>query len=382
MAYHSTNGEVNGHGSQEDIQNATSADIIIVGAGPVGLLLALKLGLQGISTILIEKQKEILKAPRAVAYMPVVNKQLKSIGLLEPVAQRAFQTFNGPSWRPVQGKAHVLCEPTEIVAQLLQEGADLPPPPPQDENCVYMIGQDELSTVIFEQIQLRCPKYISVRFQRPCVGVNNVPGGVEVMTTDKSPENKQYQDIVLAAKYVIGADGAQSAVRQYACIPFEGFTWTNFRFTAADVEYDFQKESGYSPANFIVDPYDWAVIVRTGPNNVFRIAYGELPDTPDDEASLLERSKERIPRFLSPNNKNYKLRRLKPYWAQQRCAQTFQKGRILLVGDAAHVSPLAHLLRLHSASSRPHGALTSELVKQSCRRSWFDLRHSRCRRGW
>jgi 2-polyprenyl-6-methoxyphenol hydroxylase-like FAD-dependent oxidoreductase len=165
------------------------------------------------------------------------------------------------------------------------------------------------------------------------------------MTMDKNSENKQYHDIVLTAKYVIGADGAQSAVRQYACIPFEGFTWTNFRFTAADIEYDFQEEMGYYPANFIVDPYNWAVIARTGPTNVFRVAYGELPNTPDDEASLLERSKERIPAFLSPTNKNYNLRRLKPYWAQQRCAQTFQKGRILLIGDAAHVRRLAHLLR-------------------------------------
>lgn len=336
-----TNGDANRQGPRKDIDNATNADIIIVGAGPVGLLLALKLGLQGISTIVIEKHKGILKAPRAIAYMPVVNKQLKKIGLLEPIMKRAYQSFYGPCWRPVHGEAHVLCELREKVAQLLQAGVELPPRPPPDEDCVYMIGQDDLSEIILEQIHLRCPEHISVRFQRPCIGINDGPRGVEVMTTNKSPENMQYHDIVLTAKYVIGADGAQSAVRQYACIPFEGFTWTKFRFTAADIEYDFMGEMGYYPANFIVDPYNWAVIARTGPTNVFRIAYGELPDTPDDEASLLERSKERLSAFLSPTNKNYKLRRLRPYWAQQRCAQTFRKGRILLVGDAAHVGGLA-----------------------------------------
>lgn len=84
----------------------------------------------------------------------------------------------------------------------------MPPRPPLDEDYVYIIGQDDLSEIIFEQIQLRCPEHISVRFQRPCVGINNVPEGVAVMTTDKSPENKQYHDIVLSVKYVIGADGA------------------------------------------------------------------------------------------------------------------------------------------------------------------------------
>lgn len=59
------------------------------------MLMALKLGLQGISIIVIEKHKEILKAPRAIAHMPVVNKQLKKIGLLEPVAKRAYQSYYG-----------------------------------------------------------------------------------------------------------------------------------------------------------------------------------------------------------------------------------------------------------------------------------------------
>lgn len=340
-----THGNTNGQAPREHINNATSADIIVVGAGPVGLLMALNLGLQGISTIVIEKHKGILKAPRAIAYMPVVNAQLKKIGVLEPIAKRAYQSFFGPCWRPVQGEAHVLCQSRDKIAQLQKERVDLPPPPPQDENCAYMIGQDELSEILLEQVRQRCPDKISVRFQRPCTGISNVPGGVEVTTTDKSPDNKHDDDIVLTAKYVIGADGAQSTVRQCSEIPFEGFTWTNFRFTAADIEYDFQQEMNFYPANFIVDPYNWAVIARCGPGNVYRVAYGELPDTPDDEESMLERSKERLPKWLSPTNKNYKLRRLRPYWAQQRCAQTFQKGRVLLIGDAAHVSRLLSLLR-------------------------------------
>ena len=338
------NGNTNGQGPRQPIDNATSADIVVVGAGPVGLLMALKLSLQGITTIVIEKHKGILKAPRAIAYLPVVNAQLKKMGLLEPIAKRAFHCFLGPSWRPVQGEAHVLCDPVEKIEQLRKAGVDLPPLPPQDENCVYMIGQDELSEIILEQLRQRCPENISVRFQRSCTAVNNVPGGATVTTTDKSTDNKENQDMVLTAKYVIGADGAQSAVRQCASIPFEGFTWTNFRFTAADVEYDFQEEMNYYPGNFMVDPYNWAVIARCGPGNVFRIAYGELPETPDDDESLLERSKERIPAWLSPTNKNYKLRRLKPYWAQKRCAETFQKGRVLLIGDAAHVRQLLYLL--------------------------------------
>lgn len=328
--------------STGSIDNATTADAIVVGAGPVGLLMALKLGLAGISTIILEKQEEFLEAPRAIAYMPVVNSELKKMGLLGPISARAYQSFKGPCWRTPQGEPLALVDPIEKIEALQKLGIPVRPPSREadDENCLYMIGQDKLSSIVFDEIQSRCKDNVSIRFGQPCLGISQHNDGIEIMTTNRSLKAKDRTDILLQAKWLIGADGARSSVRTICCIPFEGFTWTNFRFTAADVEYSFDTEADYFPGNYIVDPVDWAVIARTGPHNVWGIAYGEQPELPEDEPSVLERSKDRIPRFLAGPSKNYKLRRLKPYWAQQRCASAFRKGRVLLVGDAAHVSPL------------------------------------------
>lgn len=52
-------------------------------------------------------------------FMLAVNKQLKTISLLESVAKRAYQNLYGPSWRLVHGEAYVLCEPREKAGQLL-----------------------------------------------------------------------------------------------------------------------------------------------------------------------------------------------------------------------------------------------------------------------
>lgn len=67
---------------------------------------------------------------------------------------------------------------------------------------------------------------------------------------------------------------------------------------------------------------------------------GERPDLPADPKSVNERARGRIDGFIKPINKDgncdYRLTRLSPYWAHQRCAQTYRKGNVLLAGDAAH----------------------------------------------
>ena len=82
------------------------------------------------------------------------------------------------------------------------------------------------------------------------------------------------EDYLFKARFLIGCDGANSAVRRMSLIGFTGFTWENFRFTAADVQYDFQKHCGLPIANFVVDAEDWAVIAKTGKEKVWRVCYG------------------------------------------------------------------------------------------------------------
>lgn len=94
------------------------------------------------------------------------------------------------------------------------------------------------------------------------------------------------------------------------------------------------------------------MIARTGPDDIWRIAYGESPDLPDDQESMIERSKKRIPVFL-PGSKDYELVRLRPYWAQQRCAPSFRKESVLLAGDAAHVRTQYLPLRLNFEFADP-----------------------------
>lgn len=78
----------------------------------------------------------------------------------------------------------------------------------------------------------------------------------------------------LESKFIDGCDGANSTTRRMSFIPFEGFPWTNFRFVATDVEYDFAEHCGFSLVNYIVDPENWALISKTGKEIIWRVCYG------------------------------------------------------------------------------------------------------------
>lgn len=105
---------------------------------------------------------------------------------------------------------------------------------------------------------------------------------------------------------------------------------------ATNVKYDFV-EHGYGLANMIVDPVDWAVIGAVNKRGIWRVAYGEPPHLSEKE--LLERLPEKYERLLpGPRPLKYEIVSANPYWAHQRTAATYRDGRVVLCGDAAHVS--------------------------------------------
>ena len=71
--------------------------MIIVGAGPVSLLTALRLGQEGIDTIVLESHNALLNTTRASVYMPVVIPVLRSLGILDLVESNAFVNYEGPT---------------------------------------------------------------------------------------------------------------------------------------------------------------------------------------------------------------------------------------------------------------------------------------------
>jgi 2-polyprenyl-6-methoxyphenol hydroxylase-like FAD-dependent oxidoreductase len=296
--------------------------VTIAGAGPVGLLIALRLGQAGIKTLVLERHHEILHTTRAVAYQPVVLKMLDDLGLRQRIEESAHLNKQGIFWRDVHGKqlGHL--------------------PMPEDEH-ILLFGQYRMAKLILEEIE----KYpcVQVRFGVQYVGCeqNDSNPYVTVMAHETASDN----DTTFSTDWLIGTDGANSTVRRSLCIPFEGFSYTDFRMVGADVYYDFAAGEYGSVMNFIVHPDDWAVVIYTGQQQelkpaeeaspLWRVAYTEpshLSSKPDD---IFERAKERVSRYTK-DHRPLELIRAEPYRLHQRCAAQAIKGRVILAGDALH----------------------------------------------
>ncbi len=309
------------------MSTGSTKSVIIVGAGPVGLLTALRLGQEGIDTLVLEKNEKLEHATRALVYHPMVLGLLETVGVLPKVLEAGYLNTQGITWRKLDGEA---------IANMKVEGEEA-----DKFGGVLMIGQSRMNEIYLEEIK----KYpsVDVIFGATCVGVEETASSVKVMTWQRS--NRE-QDITYETDYVLASDGAGSTIRRSLCIPFHGYSWPNWKAVSAQVEYDFITENGWGPISIIVDQVDWAVIVLTGEDaegtgcppekSIFRVVYGEHPDLPQSKDMIMKRAVSQVSKYTKKGSP-YKVVSVEPYYLQQRCAAQARKGRVVLAGDALHV---------------------------------------------
>ena len=267
-----------------------------------------------------------LEVLTSYSYMPIVLNELEKVGLLPDIEKTGHKNKEGITFRKSQANGG------ETLAQL--KLAQVPKGAVKFEFAGIHLGQQTLAEIILSHCGNQ--RTFRVCWAHRYVGAKQSGHSGLVSVSCVGPVGEKF----FSCDYLIGADGAGSAVRRSLCIPFEGFTWQDFRFVASNVKYDFEGYGGFTTANMIVDEEDWAVIARTGPGDApWRVAFGVRTDVP--EADILKQLPEKFERlFPGPRPLKYDLVSANPYWAHQRVAATFKVGKILLCGDAGHVSGL------------------------------------------
>jgi 2-polyprenyl-6-methoxyphenol hydroxylase-like FAD-dependent oxidoreductase len=211
--------------------------VLIVGAGPVGLLTALRLATATppIPITILEALPYIESSPRAMAYQPIAVKELDRAGILADVRKIGTKgTKICWRWPREDGAGSVIAE---LERKVTKEHPY--------ENLI--IGQHELARVILEKLE-KC-EGVGVEWNTKVVGIEDKNGGENVMVkviAEKEGEGKKTYE----AEWVVGADGGKSSVRRICRVDFEGFTWPQ-QLVSTNVYYDFDKYGWYD-GNFIV----------------------------------------------------------------------------------------------------------------------------------
>lgn len=268
-----------------------------MGAGPVGLLVALRLGQSGVKTLVLEQHTDLLFSTRGCAYQPVVIDALDELGILDKVKEQAYLNRNGVSWRDGQGNELGLLK--------------IP-----DDKYVLLLGQKRLNDLLLKELQSY--PTVSVRFDQRYVGCEQDTDSQNAKLMVHRQGLVDDDDYFVTGDWVVGADGAKSMVRQSLCIPFEGFTFKSFQVIGIDVYHDFTQH-GWSLMNYVRDPEHWCGMLYTGENKegvsgtpLWRVAYAEPVDLSMKREDIRTRAADRM-RHYAPGVTEFDIKRAEPY---------------------------------------------------------------------
>ncbi|KAH8594079.1 hypothetical protein B0O99DRAFT_662349 [Bisporella sp. PMI_857] len=291
--------------------------VVIVGAGPSGLVLALILARHGIKVIILEAASTVDERPRAAMYAPSAVRVLREAGVLDDIRRDGFIPKD-TSWRKANG---------ERIATVY----DCAPSYSEDALTVLPLGPLAKLLVADHVIG---NENIDLRWNSKVVGT-----GQDAEKAWAELENGEKVE----GDYLCGCDGANSSVRKSLFgSDFPGKTW-HAQVVATNVYYPLEK-FGYDDINFIIHPEDYHLAARITTDGMWRVSYGE--DTNLTLEEVIANQPAKYKRILpgNPDPGEYKCLSIGPYRIHQRCADRFRVGRILLAADAAHlVNPFGGL---------------------------------------
>src|SRR6266496_527207 len=290
--------------------------VIVAGAGPVGLLTALALAKQDVSVLVLEAEPGLSFDLRAGTYHPPSLEMMAPYGITEEMHKTAIKV---PRWQIRDRREGVIVEwdVTEI--------GDLTPYPYR-----LHLEQHRLTPIILAK--LRAFPNAEVRFSHKVTDLSQAADQVTV--TAATPGGTETFD----AEWLVGADGGRSTVRKCTDVGFDGFTWDE-RFVVASTPYDYAPH-GYALNAYLADPEEWAALFKMpddGPPGIWRVIF-PVPPEEEDAVTLSEEMVERRMQNFLPRKERYQVKYKSIYKVHQRVAKDFRLGRVLLAGDAAHLN--------------------------------------------
>lgn len=287
--------------------------ILIVGAGPVGLVSAMVLATAGIAVTVFERNPGVAEDLRASTFHPPTLDLLSRFGIPEQLVAQGLVA------RYTQQRDRREGLVAEFDMQLLEGDTQHP--------FRLQCEQWKLARILADR--LRAMPHVQLIFDATVEKISQDAEGVEVIA--------RVDDVEIRHRgcYLIGADGAWSTVRSQLGVEFEGYTYPErFLVVSTDFEYaDHLPDLSY--VNYVSDPEEWCVLLRVP--TLWRVLFPTSPDE-SDEAVMAESSIQARMQALVPRSSDYRTVHRTLYKVHQRVASHFRQGRVLLAGDAAHIN--------------------------------------------
>jgi 3-(3-hydroxy-phenyl)propionate hydroxylase len=293
--------------------------VIIVGAGPVGIVCALALSKRGIPVTVFEQEASPVKDQWAASIHPPTLAMLDEIGITSRILDKGFIS--------AKYRFHDRVD-SSVVAEFdldrMRDEFRFP--------FVLQYEQYKLTAAIYREYADGSD--FDVRFSHRVSSLSQDASGVTVEVA--SPGGAK----VYRADFVVGCDGGRSTVRKLANIEFKGFRYPE-QFIKIATSFDFAEVNPHLVfRNYFSDPDEWCNLFKVRGEKdpgLWRAIFPMQPDEAEETALQPDRIEERLQRFF-PKRGRYDIEYVSVYNVAQCVAATFRKGRVLLAGDSAHVN--------------------------------------------
>jgi 3-(3-hydroxy-phenyl)propionate hydroxylase len=286
-------------------------DVMIIGAGPVGLLISNFLGAAGLRVLVAEGLQELIDYPRGVGIDDESLRAFQAAGLVDQVLPH---TTPNHVMHFVNGKGRVFASinPKTDEFGWPRRNAFIQP-------LIDKVSAGGLSR--YDNVTLKTGHRVT-RFVQD-------DQSVAVTMVDASGVES-----IVRCGYLLGSDGGRSFTREALGVKFEGKTEAN-RWIVVDIADD---PIGLPGAYLHADPARPYVSIAL-PHGIRRLEFMLLPGEGEDGALPRDVLNKMLKRVLSdPTRIN--LIRARVYTHNGRLAERFRVGRVLLAGDAAHIMPV------------------------------------------
>ncbi len=257
-----------------------NARVVVVGAGPVGMVCALALNRRGVPVTVFEVEPAPVKDQRAATIHPPSLEMLDELGVFEKILplglkSNTYRFHDRPSGSVV----------AEFDLDLLKDEIKFP----------FVLQYEQYKLTASIAAEYANAGDFDVQFSHNVTGLTQTANGIDVEVT--SPVGVER----LRADYVIGCDGGRSTVRKLADIEFEGFTYpekfikiaTSFKFETVNPDLCFR--------NYFSDPREWCNLFKVRgerPGGLWRAIF-PIPDDEDETTALSqERIEARLQKFF------------------------------------------------------------------------------------
>jgi 3-(3-hydroxy-phenyl)propionate hydroxylase len=305
--------------------------VVIVGAGPVGMVAALTLAQHGQRSLLLDAKATFNDGSRAICVSRSSFHILDHLGVVAPFLDKALGWTTGRSF--YRGK------------QILE--FDMPDGENEKFRPMYNLQQQYIEAFLWQAVA--ASELIETRWQSEVTGIEQESGRATLTVRDPAGY------YALPARWVIGADGARSAVRRLSGLRLRGENYEG-RYVIADIrmahDYPTIRRALFDPA---CRP-GGTVLIHRQPDDIWRIDYQLHAGESAEEATREENVRASVQGVLRDigHEGEWQLEWWSVYSANTLLLDDYRAGRVFFAGDSAHIVPIFGVRGLNNGIADGH----------------------------